>query len=296
MREQKRGSIALAALALTGAVALGVAALPEAVETLWQAGVKLTVDGQALKLEHEALLVDGVTYVPLRECAENRGYQVVWNEKARQIEVDTRHRKVSDAEKVDEQGVIPDEATALAVGKAILEGALGRSVEYKDGGREFYLTAHYYENTNVWWVDQLGKYEGHIYYGTNALCLGVILDKATGEVLHIGLNPLPEKSTPAGRWEDGALIWPLGVQEDGTLILPESHDIPEGFIPLEDIMDMEAPLYYTFFPHGVIRIMDRNTDACVAEFPEDDPTCVFKDGPVFYIDPQVLRDMGYQVD
>ncbi len=296
MKKQTRTPIVLALLALAGAVALGVAVVPATVQTFSQANVKLTLNGAAQKLEHEPVLLDGVTYVPLRECAENRGYQVMWDEDARQIEVDTYHRRIPDqcsTEKVDEQGVIPDEATALAVGKAILEGAMGRSVEYKDGGREFYLKAHYYENTNVWEVFQSGKYEGYRYYGTNVISPGVILDKATGEVRCIALDPIPERLTPAGRWEDGALIWPLGIQEDGTLILPENHDIPEGFIPVEDLLDI--PLDYTY-SRGKLIIENYDSRECIAEFDLDDPAYIFQDGPDYYINAEALKELGYFIE
>lgn len=190
---------------------LGISTVPSEMQTLSDAQVKFTVNGEAKSFKNELFLKDGVTYVPLRECAEEWGFQVEWNEKDRQIEVDTDHKVVPDlveAEVIVEQGVIPDEETALAVGKAILEAAMGRSMVYQDGERELRLTAYYYEGINAWIVYQTGRYEGRMWYGTNLHRPYVVINKNTGEVISIDLYPQAELRTPLGRHEDGSPIYP----------------------------------------------------------------------------------------
>lgn len=211
---KKYGSMAKGAFILAGVLVLGVSALPT---TISEAGMKLVVDHETRHLEHEPLLLDGVTYVPLRECAEQLGFQVEWDGEARCVKVDTTHKNVqhleTNTEAVAEQGVIPDKETALAVGKIILEKNLGRSVEYKDGDRELRLEADYYTVLNGWKVYQVGTYEGISYYGTNRHTPFVVLNKSTGEVTYIDLDPMAEDCTPLGRQPDGTLIWPTEESE-----------------------------------------------------------------------------------
>ena len=215
---KKHGFIATGTLALVGLLALGVSALPVAMQAISEAGVELVVDSETQHLEHEPLLLDGVTYVPLRECAENLGFSVEWDEETGHIEVDTNRRNVqhleTNTEVISEQGVIPDEETALAVGKIILEKALGQSVEYQDGDRELHLHANYYTKLNSWMVYQAGTYEGESYYWTNRPTPFVALNKSTGEVTCINLDPMAEDSTPLGRRPDGSLIWSTKEAEE----------------------------------------------------------------------------------
>lgn len=210
MKGKKHIFTALALLVIAIAT-LGVSIAPSVIQTLFDARVELTINSEASNLKNEPLLKDGVTYVPLRECAENLGFQVAWDEETKTIDVDTYHKTVPnlvEAEIVAEQGAIPDEATAISVGKAILEAAMGRSVEYQDGEREFYLTATYYKKDNAWRVDQAGRYEGKAWYGTNFYTPFVVLNKNTGEVTSMNLYPQAELRTPMGRQEDGTLIYP----------------------------------------------------------------------------------------
>lgn len=212
---KKREFMAKGTFILAGVLALGVAALPA---TISEAGMKIVVDYETQHLEHEPLLLDGVTYVPLRECAEKLGYQVEWNQERRRIEIDTSSRNVQDlranTEGVAEQGVIPDEETALAIGKIILEKALGQPVEYQDGERKLWLEVHYHTVYNEWRIYQLGTYEGDFYYTTNYFTPMVALNKSTGEVTRIDLEPTAEECTPLGKKPDGTLIWSTKEAEE----------------------------------------------------------------------------------
>lgn len=207
------------ALIIAGLLVLGISALPVATQTISEAGVKFVVNSETQYLEHEPLLLDGVTYIPLRECAEKLGLEVEWNAESRKIEVDTNHRNIQhledDTEVIKEQGVIPDEETALAIGKIILEKALGQRVEYQDGDRELQLHATYYTKLNGWKIYQTGTYKGISYYGTNRPSPFVVLNKSTGEVTYINLDPMAENSTPLGEHPDGTLIWP--TEDRGTV-------------------------------------------------------------------------------
>lgn len=238
---KKHGSMAKGALVLAGVLVLGMSALPSTMQTISEAGVKLVVDHETQDLEHEPLLLDGVTYIPLRECAEKLGYQVEWDQERQQIKIDTSRRNVQDlrtnTEGVAEQGVIPDEETALAVGKIILEKALGQPVEYQIGDRKLWLSADYYPVYNEWRVSQAGTYEGDFFYYTNYFTPMVALNKSTGEVTRIDLEPKAEKYTPLGKQPDGALIW-------STKEVEEAYN--EGPQRIEE--KVEAQDTWTFFP------------------------------------------------
>lgn len=280
-------------LALAGVLALGVAIVPTAVQTISQAKVELTVDHKTLELEHEPLIVDGVTYVPLRECAEKLGFNVEWNGETRCIDVDTYHKEIlnkkDEAEIIDEQGIIPDEETALAVGKAILESAMGRSVEYRDGARELYLTATYYPFDNNWRIDQLGKYEGRFWSGGNYNAPFVALNKNTGEVTYIDLTPWTERHTPVGKWDDGSLIWPVNVQADGTLILPEESD----YIPLSRLSELSGNKLDYVIQESRLSIVERGTNTCVVELDMDWFEDVIQKDGKYYVAKRPLVELGY---
>lgn len=230
----KKHGLTMGVLVLVGLLVLGVSALPSAMQTISEAGVKLVVDYKSQRLEHEPLVLDGVTYVPLRECAEKLGYQVEWNEEARNIYVDTNHKNVqhlkTNTEVIAEQGVIPDKETALAVGKIILEKALGQSVEYQDGDRELHLDATYYTKLNEWLVYQEGTYEGERYYLTldTPSAPYVVLNKSTGEVTQIDLDPMAEECTPLGRKPDGTLIWSTKEAEEAYYRAMEGYNRGQG--------------------------------------------------------------------
>lgn len=279
-------------LALAGIVALGIAIVPVAVQSISQADIKLMVNHDTLELEHEPLIVDGVTYVPLRECAEKLGFQVEWDNETRLIQVDTYHKRIlgqSRAEIIDEQGVIPDEETALAVGKAILEGAMGRSVEYQDGERKFYLTAQYHPLDNAWRIDQIGKYEDRSWGGGNYNAPFVALNINTGEVIYIDLNPLQERMTPVGRWADGSVIFPLDVQEDGTLVLPKESD----YIPLNQLFELSDYKLDYVLQGSLLSIVEHSTTTCVVEFDVDWFEDVIQKDGKYYINKRPLVELGY---
>lgn len=228
----KKHGLTKGVLVLAGLLVLGVSALPSAMQTISEAGVKLIVDYETQRFEHEPLVLDGVTYVPLRECAEKLGYQVEWDQVRQRIEVDTSRRNVKDlrtnTEDIIEQGVIPDEETALAVGKIILEKALGQSVEYQDGDRKLWLEADYHTAYNEWWICQVGSYEGELCYWTNYFTPFVALNKSTGEVTRIDLEPTAEKYTPLGRKPDGSLIWSTKKAEEEYNRAMEGYNEGQG--------------------------------------------------------------------
>ncbi len=128
-------------------------------------------------------------YVSVRDMCDNLGIPIEWDEENREINVDMYNKKVpvSDETEYKEEGVIPDEETALAIGKTILEKHLGEDVEFETEDKIYYLDVQYLEDTNSWEVFQTFKYKNENEAGIvpTDFFPKVVINKNTGEVIDI---------------------------------------------------------------------------------------------------------------
>lgn len=144
-----------------------------------------------VKFDNAIYVIDDKNYVPVRELCDKLGIPVLWNGENGQITVDINRKEIphndTTANAVLKNGVIPDAETAKNVAKSILESCLGKPVEYKDDGYEFYLTAEFSEKQNSWTVTQYAKYNGEFFGGGNVSPV-ICLNRSTGEVVGINLE------------------------------------------------------------------------------------------------------------
>ena len=131
-------------------------------------------------------------YVSVRDMCDNLGIPIEWDEENREINVDMYNKKVpvSDETEYKEEGVIPDEETALAVGKTILEKYIGEPVEYETEDKIYYLEVTYAERENAWVIYQTYKYKNPDWgwAGSGIISPSINLNKSTGEVIRINTD------------------------------------------------------------------------------------------------------------
>ena len=169
-------------------------------QTVEPTEISILLGNQKIKMQQPIYLINGNTYVAIRELGEALGYPVSWKGDTNEVQLDIYHKELNyDKEKKDnmslEKGVIPNEATARAVATTILEACSGKQLEYQDGNYEGYLHVSFYEQSNCWIISQKVKYKGEFFYATSAMGTYVYLNKTTGEVMAIGLDPLCEEAT-----------------------------------------------------------------------------------------------------
>lgn len=107
------------------------------------------------------------------------------------MDINNKNISVSDKTQLKKDGVIPDEQTALAIGKIILERYTEKSLEYETDDKVYYLTAKFDEHCNGWRVCQMFKYKDENRgwsAGDKFYIPTVILNKQNGEVLYINTN------------------------------------------------------------------------------------------------------------
>lgn len=141
-------------------------------------------------LDYPVYAKDGVTYISLRDICRTLRIPLHWDEENRIAHVDEFHKKVvvSDKTEYKNEGVIPDEETALAVGKIILEKYVDRDLEYETEDKRFYLEAKSYEwnDADVWEIYQTYEHlDGRKWFGSGFSTIHVYLSKTTGEVIKI---------------------------------------------------------------------------------------------------------------
>jgi hypothetical protein len=145
---------------------------------------------QNMQLESPIFLINDKIYVSLRNLCNELNIPIEWDGENGETTIDIYHKKIEVSNKTEykEQGVIPDEETALTVGKAILEKYVGKHMEYETEDKIYYLETKYLENENSWYVGQMFSYKdtskgwstgGSIYVPC------VKISKNTGEVLFI---------------------------------------------------------------------------------------------------------------
>lgn len=148
------------------------------------------INGKLSKLARPALNLNGHIYVPVREFCEKLDLSVNWNDSENKVIIGPdNEKKISTSDKTElKEGVIPDEETALAVGKIILEANVGKKLEYETEDKVFYLTAYYFEDDDIWCVKQTFKYKDETQgwqSRDDVYIPSIELSGSTGEVLYI---------------------------------------------------------------------------------------------------------------
>lgn len=175
--------------AITAVLILALLSATMLIYAFEQTDYKVTWGGDPLELDEPFFLQDDKLYVPLRSFGEAAGIPVNWDEETNTAELDIYHKKVpvSDRTPYREEGVIPDEETALTVGKAILEKYAGRPMEYETEDKIYYLEVEFLEQSNAWQITQTFKYkkEGGWNVGDYFYAPMVRLNKSSGEVVFL---------------------------------------------------------------------------------------------------------------
>jgi|GEM_PF-1989302 len=151
----------------------------------------IKIGNDVVKLQYPMYINDGRIYVSLRGICDKLGIPIEWNNENREVEMDIYNKKipVSDKTLFREDGVIPDEETALAVGKTILEKYVGKSLEYETDEKIYYLKVTYIKESNVWNVTQFFDYkDGRGWAASGVYLPNVKLNKNTGEVMYINTH------------------------------------------------------------------------------------------------------------
>ena len=107
-------------------------------------------------MEYPVFMQEDRVYVSLRNICDLLGIPVHWNEAENQVHIDIYNKEIPVSDKTErkEEGVIPDEETALAIGKIYLERYSGKQMEYETDEKIYYLRAEFIEEENVWLVVQ----------------------------------------------------------------------------------------------------------------------------------------------
>lgn len=149
----------------------------------------IQVGKEELKFENEPILYNDKIYVSIRELCEKQGIPIIWDETNNKVILDVSKKKVKVSPKTvyKESGIVPDEETALSIGKTILEKYSDREVEYESENGYYYLSASYTENDDTWLVKQNFKIKNGTYNTGDLVYVPYIkLRKSTGEV--VGIN------------------------------------------------------------------------------------------------------------
>jgi len=154
------------------------------------ADFNLRIGNSTVELQYPIYVIDDRTYIPLRSLSEELRIPIHWDYENREVKMDIYNRRiqVTDRTPFREEGVIPDEETALIVGRAILERYAGRSLEYETEDRIFYLRVSFIAEFNGWSVSQTFRFKdgrGWGAGGAGTLLPFVRLNRNTGEVMYI---------------------------------------------------------------------------------------------------------------
>lgn len=146
-------------------------------------------NGEYLSLEKPMYIIDGSIYAPLRNIFEKNNFKVEYDGLNKIVEVTETKGKVevSDKTALVNNAIIHDEATALAVGGAILQSHAG-IMEYETDDGYYYLSAKYNSETDNWKVFQSFRYKDeHKGWqpGEDFYVPSVELSRQTGEVKYI---------------------------------------------------------------------------------------------------------------
>ena len=150
----------------------------------------IKLGNKSITMEYPLFIRDNRVYVSIRNLCELLNIPIYWDEQEKEVCVDIYNKKtpVSSKTEYKEEGVIPDEETALAVGKVILEKYAERPMEYETEDKIYYLNVRYYADGNFWrivqWYDYKDKHSGWA-AGDQFYMPVVYLNKNTGEVIYI---------------------------------------------------------------------------------------------------------------
>ena len=142
--------------------------------------------------QSQSFIQDDKIFVSVRNLCDELNIPIYWDENKKEVHIDIYNKKtpLSDKTEYKEEGVIPDEETALIIGKTILEKYAGRSLEYETEDKIYYIDATYIKRFNAWMISQTYKYKfvGGWSAGDRFYWPHVILSKNTGEVLYLNTH------------------------------------------------------------------------------------------------------------
>ena len=158
-------------------------------EVFEQVDYNIKIGDAVVKLQYPIFINDDRIYVSVRSICDKLGIPIEWNGESKEVEIDIYNKKVQVSDKTifKTEGVIPDEETALIVGKTILEKYAERPMEYETESRIYYLYAEFIESENAWLISQRFRFKnpnsgGGIGWADYS---NVKLNKFTGEVMFI---------------------------------------------------------------------------------------------------------------
>ena len=143
-----------------------------------------------VEMKYPVFMQDDRVYVSLRNMCDLLGIPVHWNEEENRVHIDIHNKETPVSNKTErkEDGVIPDEETALAIGKIYLEKYSGKQMEYETDKKIYYLKVRYKEAINAWIVHQTFEYKDeNIFWisGDDIYVPTVTINKDTGEIIYI---------------------------------------------------------------------------------------------------------------
>ena len=131
-------------------------------------------------------------YVSIRSLCDELGIPIYWDDKKNEAYIDIYNKQIKVSDKTEHKidGVIPDEETAYAVGKTILEKYIGKPLEYETNNHIFYLDTRYLKEENAWEIVQVFKFKGDAGGGVDtwAELISIKLSRSTGEVIFINTH------------------------------------------------------------------------------------------------------------
>ena len=145
-----------------------------------------------ITMQYPSFIQNDRIYVSIRNLCDVLGIPIYWDEHKNEVYMDVYNKEVCVSAKTEyrEEGVIPDEETALIVGKAILEKYADRPMEYETEDKIYYLRANFIETENTWLVVQNFKYKNPNSGGTTEFAdfPYVKINKSTGETTYINTH------------------------------------------------------------------------------------------------------------
>lgn len=181
----KKSLIAILILTLLFSTTIGFANTKRPFEII---DYSLRIGCDIFKPNYSIYINNDRTYIALRDMCDKLNIPLEWNSEKREIKIDIYNKKVpiSNNTLFRENGVIPDEETALSIGRIILEKYMGKSLEYETDEKKYYLKATYIKESNSWDVTQFFDYkDGRGWTGSGIYLPNIKLNKNTGEVIYI---------------------------------------------------------------------------------------------------------------
>lgn len=114
-----------------------------------------------ITMQYPSFIRNDRAYVSVRNLCDVLDIPIHWDGEKNEVHMDVYNKKVQVSDKTEyrEEGVIPDEETALIVGKTILEKYANRPMEYETEDKIYYVRANFIEAENAWLVVQNFKYK-----------------------------------------------------------------------------------------------------------------------------------------